>query len=272
MTLKKTRIFLYIIIVLTAAAAAKIVLSQWTSYHDFEGMCLDCHLTVPRPGETPHTFTRDISRMCRSCHKNVQDLSHPVDMTPSMEVPASFPLDWKGHITCATCHPIHKNGFGYSHLRSRATGQGFCIMCHSDLSDKLHNVALGTAHVGSSVNVVRYMPTETARVLDDLSLRCMQCHDATFSSDTLVERPPDLADVFHNNGSLGVSHPIGVSYLEAKRMYKGAYRNVEDLPKEIKLFGGQVGCGSCHNPYSKQHNELVMSNRGSALCLACHIK
>jgi len=267
--LKKT---LIIILLVISAAAARLVLSQWSSYHDFEDKCLDCHLTVPKPGETPRIFTRDISKMCWSCHKNVQDLSHPVDMAPSMDVPQAFPLDWKGHITCATCHPIHKSGFGYSHLRSRATGEGFCTMCHSDLSTKLHNVALGTAHVGSSKNVSKYLPLEKERVLDDLSLRCMQCHDATFSSDTLVEKPSDSAGLFHNTGDLGVSHPIGVSYLEAKRQYKGAYRNVSELPKEIKLFGGQVGCGSCHNPYSKQHNELVMSNRGSALCLACHVK
>jgi predicted CXXCH cytochrome family protein len=270
--LKKTRILLSIVIMSALAAAAGLVHSQWSSYHDFEGKCLDCHLTVPRPGETPRIFTRDISNMCRSCHKNVQDLSHPVDIEPSMAVPAGFPLDWKGHITCATCHPIHKSGFGYSHLRSRARGEGFCSMCHSDLAAKLHNVSLGTAHVGSSSNVGKYMPMETERVLDELSLRCMQCHDATFSNDSLVSKPADFAGLFHNNASLGVSHPIGVSYLEAKRQYRGAYRNLNELPKEIKLFGGQVGCGSCHNPYSKLHNELVMSNERSALCLACHVK
>lgn len=269
--MKKTRILLAIITAAVAVAAG-LVHSQWSSYHDFEGQCLDCHLTRPAPRETPRIFTRDISNMCRSCHKNVQDLSHPVDVEPSMAVPAAFPLDWKGHITCATCHPVHRSGFGYSHLRSRATGEGFCSMCHSDLDAKLHSIALGTAHVGSSRNAAKFMPTETARTLDELSLRCMQCHDATFSNDSLVEKPADPGGIFHNNTSLGVSHPIGVSYLEAKRLYKGAYRNLSDLPKEIQLFGGQVGCGSCHNPYSKQHDKLVMSNKGSALCLACHVK
>lgn len=269
--MKKTYLSLSIIIIVIAIAAG-FVHSRWSSYHDFEGKCLDCHLTVPVPGETPRIFTRDVTNMCKSCHKGVQELSHPVDMNPSMQVPSNFPLDWKGHITCATCHPIHKDGFGNSHLRIKAVGEGFCSMCHSDLAGKLHNVALGTAHVSSAKNLGRFMPAETERVLDELSLRCMQCHDATFSTDSLVERPADFAGLFHNSSSLGVSHPIGVSYLEAKRQYHGAYRNVEDLPKEIKLFGGQVGCGSCHNPYSKQHNELVMSNERSALCLACHVK
>jgi predicted CXXCH cytochrome family protein len=33
-----------------------------------------------------------------------------------------------------------------------------------------------------------------------------------------------------------------------------------------------VGCLSCHNTFSKVPNQLVMSNQGSALCLACHMK
>jgi predicted CXXCH cytochrome family protein len=256
-----------------AVVGAGLVHSQRADYHDFEGRCLDCHLTVPRDGENPGTFTRDVTNMCRSCHKAVQELSHPVDIKPSMDVPGVFPLDWKGDITCVTCHPVHRDGFGEAHLRVRAQGEGFCTMCHSDLDAKLHNVSLGTAHVASSKNVGRYMPLEVERTLDELSLRCMACHDATFSSDSLVEKPPPLmAGLFHNNEGLGLSHPIGVSYLEAKRLYKGAYRDAEDLPKEIRLFGGQVGCGTCHNPYSKQHQELVMSNEKSALCLACHVK
>ncbi|MBI5642409.1 MAG: cytochrome c3 family protein [Deltaproteobacteria bacterium] len=259
-----------LIISVLLVIAAGYVYSQWTSYHDFEGKCLDCHLTVPGKGETPQVFAKDITLMCKGCHKDEQQLSHPVDLKPSMQVPAKFPLDWKGQITCVTCHPVHDQGFGEFHLRSKSSGESFCTMCHNNLENELHKISVGSAHVSRSTST-KYIETELGNILDELSIKCLACHDATFAGDTLVENFT-VTNIFHNSNSIGVSHPIGISYAETKRKYLGAYRNVSELPSEIKLFGGLVGCGSCHNPYSKQHSELVMSNEKSALCLACHVK
>lgn len=263
----------YLIIFLAAAVlAAGYVYSQWTSYHDFEGRCLDCHLTVPQPGEqAPLAFLKDISSMCYDCHPDARTLSHPVDIAPSMKVPADFPLDWSGKITCASCHPVHKKGTGPFHLRSRSSGQGLCMLCHNDFESALHKVAIGSAHVGAATNS-KYVPGELGDVLDELSIRCLACHDAIFAGDSVVENMDIRNQLFHNSNSIGLSHPIGMSYYETKRKYYGAYRSVSELPPAIKLFGGIVGCGTCHNPYSKLHSELVMSNEGSAMCLACHIK
>ncbi|MDP2690401.1 MAG: cytochrome c3 family protein [Deltaproteobacteria bacterium] len=255
------------IILLAAVLAAGYVYSQWTSYHDFEGRCLECHLTAPEPGKPPGAFVKDISSMCYGCHSDEENLSHPVDITPSMKVPDSFPLDWSGKVTCATCHPIHRQGSGPFRLRSRAGGQGFCMLCHNDLESALHTTSVGSAHVSAATGS-KFVAGELGAVLDEMSIKCLACHDATFAGDSLVETPK----LFHNNAAIGVSHPIGMSYYETKRKYYGAYRNVRDLPPQIKLFGGVVGCVSCHNPYSKLHSELVMSNEGSALCLACHVK
>lgn len=262
----------YPIFVAAVFLFAALVWSEWTSYHSFEGKCQDCHLTVPQQGEKGEslTFTRDITAMCTGCHASTQELSHPVNKKPTMKVPANLPLDWKGEITCVTCHPVHDEGFGDFRLRSRASGEGFCSLCHSDLGSEMHKVAVGTAHVTESTGS-KYVVGELGAVLDEMSLRCLACHDAAFANDTLVENV-QIREIFHTSNSIGVSHPIGVSYAETKFKYKGAYRKLEDLPKEIKLFGGIVGCGSCHNPYSKQHSELVMSNEKSALCLACHVK
>ncbi len=125
------------------------VSSQWTSYHDFEGKCLDCHLVKPAPGGDPGIFIVDKTPMCTDRHEDTMDLSHPVDILPSMAVPRELPLDWKGQVTCVTCHPAHDRGYGEFHLRSDATGQGFCILCHDNLENELHKVAIGTAHVSS---------------------------------------------------------------------------------------------------------------------------
>lgn len=259
-----------VIFFLASALAGAVALysSQWTSYHDFGGRCLECHLREPAPGEVPRAFSKDVTNMCVGCHAAELELSHPVDVRPSMQVPANLPVDWKGDITCVTCHPVHKDGHGPFRLRTRASGEGFCILCHSDIESEIHKISIGSAHVTGSASM-KYTPAGLGDMLDELSLRCMACHDALTGEDALVETGGAL---FHNRTVTGLSHPVGVSYIEARRKYKGAYKPVDKLPPAIKLFGGSVGCGSCHNPYSKLHNELVMSNEGSAMCLACHNK
>ncbi len=260
----------FVLIALILLAFAGYSISQWESYHNFEGRCLDCHLTVPEKSERHAAFKKDISAMCLDCHRDEQQLSHPVDVKPSMAVPANFPLDWKGEVTCATCHPVHDDGFGNFHLRSRASGQGFCIMCHGELEQEMHKASIGTAHVSETTGA-RFELLELGNALDELSIKCLSCHDALTAGDAIVENKT-VKGLFHNSNDIGVSHPIGISYIETRRRYKGAYRPTTDLPPQIKLFGGLVGCGSCHNPYSKLHSELVMSNEKSALCLACHVK
>lgn len=260
----------FLVFFMASAAAAVLYSAQWTSYHDFGGRCLDCHISQPSSDEQM-TFSKDVSRMCSGCHSSEQELSHPVDMKPSMKVPQSMPLDWKGDVTCLTCHTAHKRGYGGFHLRVAASGVGFCVICHGDIDEQLHKVSVGSAHIGEA-STKKNIGWELGEELDELSIRCLACHDAVTARDSLVENLAVRRELFHNSNTIGVSHPIGVSYFETRRKYKGAYRPVEKLPKQIKLFDGMVGCGSCHNPYSKRHNELVMSNEGSALCLACHIK
>ena len=76
----------FLVFFMASAVAAVLYSSQWTSYHDFDGKCLDCHITQPSMGETM-TFSKDVTRMCSGCHSSEQELSHPVDMKPSMKVP-----------------------------------------------------------------------------------------------------------------------------------------------------------------------------------------
>ncbi|OGP63987.1 MAG: hypothetical protein A3K22_01105 [Deltaproteobacteria bacterium RBG_16_42_7] len=252
------------------------VWSQWSSYHNFEGQCSTCHLTMPvgeglvpslsgRPQGSPLLFTKDISALCLSCHKDAVRLSHPVDMKPSMKIPSDFLLDRKGNLTCNSCHTIHKAGHGKYHLRIASIGEPFCIACHQGISEGLHRSSIGSAHMGSSV-ASRYWPGTLDGYLDELSIKCLICHDAAFANEALVATTVTAGEYEHGE-KIGLSHPVGVSYRET-----GAYRKIEKLAPEIKLFDGRVGCGSCHNPYGRRHFELVMSNEGSALCFACHMK
>lgn len=266
-----------LIIIALALAAAIYVLARKSDYHDFAARCLDCHLTVPGEGDEPRVFVMDISSLCLSCHTEVKELSHPVDMRPSMQVPSDLPLDWKSEMTCVTCHFAHSDGYGGTHLRSMMGGAGFCVLCHADYETNMHKGTIGAAHiVGDSTR--RYVALEDDKLLDnlpfdDLSLKCLTCHDALFATDSLVDTRQDALGFFHNENGIGLSHPIGVYYADARRRYFGAYRAASDLPPQIRFFNGMVGCGTCHNPYSKDgHALLVISNRQSALCFACHRK
>lgn len=67
------------------------------------------------------------------------------------------------------------------------------------------------------------------------------------------------------------NHPAGVLYPRDDRRYAW-------VPAGPKLFCDEerrecrIYCSTCHNPHAREPGLLRMSNRGSALCLSCHIK
>lgn len=242
--------------------------SQKEDLHNFPGRCGDCHLTEPEKGKR-FIFTRDISFLCSECHEESKGLSHPVEVMPSMEVPSEFPLDWKGKMTCVTCHVAHKaNSKTIRYLlRKNAFGELFCRSCHNISIEgmDLHKASLETAHVGS-----RYTEKSRLDYIDELSIKCLNCHEASIAGDVMIQ-PVGRGD-FSHKPSIGLTHPIGTDYFDLSSEYMGAYVQPELLDERIRLFDGKVGCGTCHNPYSKKHFQLVMSNEGSKLCFACHRK
>ncbi|MFQ5328996.1 MAG: hypothetical protein ACE5D4_03285 [Thermodesulfobacteriota bacterium] len=107
---------------------------------------------------------------------------------------------------------------------------------------------------------VAVLPTQAdGAPLDSESTRCLSCHNDSV--------PYDTAD----------HHPVGVAYSKAAT-----------LNPSIQLFNGRVGCATCHVPYSKADHQtlterrsaipsipdplLIMDNRRSELCQACHNK
>lgn len=272
--LTRKKLILGAVIICGVALGAAYVSSKWSSYHNFEGKCLDCHLDVPKENEDtgyPPIFLRDMTGMCAECHKDALKVSHPVDMLPTMNVPSGMPLDWRGAVTCITCHFAHKDGFGATHIRVKASGAGLCVQCHGAVEASLHSASMGTAHVASPVNA----PLGAGGLeltLDKLSINCLSCHDAVSTFDANVATAANPPGYYHNGSSLNLSHPIGGLYSVAREKYGPSLRAADQLPPQIKLFGGRVGCATCHDPYSKEHSRLVMSNKRSALCLACHRK
>lgn len=215
-------------------------------------------------------FVKDISNLCTPCHSEAVKLSHPVDIKPSMTLPEEFIPDRKGNLTCNSCHTTHEKGYGMSHLRVPLESEAFCESCHKEILEGMPLSAGVSAHLGGGAER-RFISWGEGEYLDELSIECLLCHDGSIAIDSVVDKPVRAGEYQHSN-NIGLSHPVGVSHKKATEKYMGAYRKADNLPQEIRLFDGRVGCVSCHNPYSKMSNKLAMSNEGSALCLACHVK
>lgn len=115
-------------------------------------------------------------------------------------------------------------------------------------------------------------------LLDPDSEQCLSCHrDAAMTEGPLIL-------VCHMGEC---DHPIGIDYMEAFQK-KGGFRNPSLLDKAMKLTDNRIGCTTCHVPYN-EYDHLMLSkkrgtdpnipdpmlsvdNRGSGLCLQCHMK
>lgn len=236
------------------------------SAHDFTGRCESCHLTSPRKGQK-NIFTMDIDNLCIECHEVAVKNSHPTKMVPSMKIPGYYFLDWQGRLNCATCHDPHDTKSKMM-LRSQARGRGFCETCHQGgILAGGHVAASGMAH---TKNWTPPTSSSFGKILDRVSLECLVCHEGSVGPAAEVTVASPTGKGLSYSGP-GFSHPIGIDYGEAAAR-DPQLRPLDDLSKLISLYEGKVGCASCHNQFSHEGDMLVFSNRGSALCLECHIK
>lgn len=233
--------------------------------HNFpESRCGKCHVDTVG---SPRKLTASVTSLCLPCHrKTTRRSSHPVDMAPRIvRIPADLPL-MNGMVTCITCHNIHADrfdGFGKKtyFLRRSPSGRDFCIACHETNTAKNSHIEM----VAFSHMKGKYTVTGKSRPLDPMSMDCIGCHDGILGKSTSYTLGKGVWS--HDNGA----HPIGVNYRDS-RMKKGNLKPVELLDKSIRLYNGNIGCGTCHDVYSKIPSQLVMSNDGSRLCLSCHDK
>jgi len=204
-----------------------------------------------------------ITYACETCHANLkQTQSHPTDIYPMLSIPKDMPLT-QGKLTCITCHYVHpkkKKLFVRKpyFLRRLVRGPLFCNVCHE--FDKKGHIALEEVHPGS------YKQTDRKTRIDRMSLGCIECHD------TYLTEPVKSLGAGTWNHYSKLNHPIGISYKRISSKKMRGFRPAGMLGKEIRLYDGKIGCGTCHNIYSKRKFMLPMDNMYSKLCLECHIK
>ena len=91
--------------------------------------------------------------------------------------------------------------------------------------------------------------------IDQITAKCLSCHENN-----------DIS----NSSSHSGNHVIGIDYADSAARNK-LLRAVLDLPVELVLFDGVITCASCHGANPHDGQSLVVTNRGSALCGACHL-
>ncbi len=203
--------------------------------------------------------------------------NHPVNVIPSgnIRVPADWPVDAGGAITCMTCHvgiPMEQSSSDPM-LRGGATGGGriqeFCAICHasgpSGGGRSMHWMAVRFAHMTPEKDrAMRFSAN-----IDYESKRCLACHDGVNAKDSSASIGHGFSRFGFDDAS--ANHPVGIPYPPRFRNPpRSAYRPASLLPAAVRLPAGQVSCVSCHDLYGGARNLLTVTSEKSKLCFACH--
>ncbi len=208
-------------------------------------------------------LTQDNTARCITCHRFEKTMNHPIQVTPVLATPASLPLI-DGQVACVTCHdasPDHRSAD--VPVGQRMQGSKLCVSCHQGTpatSRMIHALSTKKAHLRADS---RPTIAHGSGELDNESMTCMECHDGTLGDDA-------GAHLAGFNSSDKSEHPIGVAMRFGQPTRGSDFKLARRVDQRVRLFEGMVGCGSCHSPYSPERGQLVINNRGSALCMSCH--
>ncbi|NJC87274.1 MAG: hypothetical protein FIB02_01890 [Desulfuromonas sp.] len=100
--------------------------------------------------------------------------------------------------------------------------------------------------------------------LDPVSAGCIACHNGS-------EGSPAGFCLLLPGSRKADGHVISVTYAELAKRNQGI-RPIGSLPAEMVLHDGKITCATCHGSDPHNRNSLVIDNKGSALCRACHLK
>jgi predicted CXXCH cytochrome family protein len=222
--------------------------------------CAGCHLGGKNAvGQQAAMLVGSQEALCGRCHPNAIKLSHPSGFQPKAKLPDAYPLDWKGDLTCSSCHDVHGSAPGL--LRGTRQGKDLCFACHdAAFFKKMRDggASLMVGHLASGVD-------SQAPALDVYSRQCMECHGN--SGDPKLLTSIDRNGIArHVDGS--VNHPVGANYQKASTF--GGYRPRAVVERRLMLPNGLVSCVSCHHGYLQEHGKLVVTRAESKLCYECH--
>lgn len=167
---------------------------------------------------------------------------------------------------------------GSPHDLSAVAGRSACSFCHTphgavagtplwshELSSAVYNI-----YQSSSMEANVGQPTGSSKL-------CLSCHDGTVAlTESIRSGPSGGAYITPGAANIGTDlsddHPISFVYSTALSTKDVQIRPPSALPEQLKLDrSSELQCTTCHDPHDNRHgNFLVMSNRFSRMCMACH--
>ena len=171
--------------------------------------CNSCHLVKGKINKNNANIlvsTQEV--LCKSCHKNALTASHPSGVKPSHIPPSIFPLDWKGDLTCSTCHSIHSKKRGLP--RVERYGKALCMSCHDKaFFDRMKDG-------GTSILISGHIDARKSLVgdIDSFSIQCLGCHEN--QTDSL--RVQVSSNVIRHAENTFV-HPVGMQYAKKQGLW-----------------------------------------------------
>lgn len=238
---------------------------------------------------------------CLQCHDGLVNDSreiwdparkhHPVGMVPDEPLPAFFPVDEKGRMTCITCHSPH----GVVDSADSATGAAplvrhlsdtspftrldkdsdkLCLACHT--ADK--HVSTGVATVDAAqqghptgAGLLAALNARKARGVepsDPTKATCLSCHAMHGATGSPILRDPNdgktCLGCHPDKGETATNHPLG-------RVAGKDLRGAEAKGHVVLSGEGGVGCLSCHDLASDRSVKLLRSASSQRpICLDCH--
>lgn len=255
----KLAVILALLVMLAGMGGLYAAMAPGSPQHLGDSNCASCHLAGSHvSAENAAMLLASQEVLCGKCHPKAIQISHPSGFTPKSKPSAAYPLDWKGDLTCSTCHNIHSSEHGL--IRGTQRGKALCLSCHdAKFFEKMRDGGISTlaGHLGSG--------SFDVSLLDAYSTDCLSCHEN--NGNVKIATSVDKNGIVRHAGS-STTHPIGASYNDAAN--SGGYRPMQMISKKIMFPNGKLSCVSCHQGYAKEHGKLVISNAGSALCFECH--
>lgn len=196
-----------------------------------------------------------------------------------------------------TAHDLSATG-----LHRVTNSSATCVFCHTPHrgGDGINQNIPIWNHATTSVQFVMYASPGVKGAVDSQpvgpSLACLSCHDGTVAMGALHEIPKGGGQDDYSQAEGGINpvtgtmqgdnrigsdlssvHPVSITYrddLNKALRPPGELVGVRLFPSNVR--GAKVQCASCHDPHNFGEDGstapfLRVTQRGSALCLSCHM-
>lgn len=210
---------------------------------------------------------------------------HPVNVVPKKVVPAFFPLDDDGRVTCRTCHSPHgvvEDASGEASgrvrhasqdspfLRLDRAGDALCTACHgtdvhAEPDPDARRVRTGEGHLAGAA-LSRALEKRGASEVQLGRSRCLSCHATHGAAGEPLLRAADDAAVCV--GCHAPQRDPSRNHVLGRVPGRDLLAETRGSPVRLSTAGG-VECLSCHSLTSGAP-ALLRPVPGGPVCLECH--